>query len=87
MTPREAGKREGVQKGGAWGLAPVMKTVRLEGIKNIWKTGITVLVVEQDVSLTLPLTGRVPLLDPGNLEIEGKSSEWMDNEEVPRVYF
>ncbi len=69
------------------GLSPLMKTVLVDGIKNIWKTGLTVLIVEQDASLTLNLVERVYILEHGKVGLEGKSQDLMNNEEVKRVYF
>ena len=69
------------------GLSPLMKTVLVEGIKSIWKTGLAVLIVEQDASLTLNLVERVYILEHGKVGLEGKSRDLMNNEEVKRVYF
>jgi branched-chain amino acid transport system ATP-binding protein len=69
------------------GLAPLVKTVLVNGIRNIWETGLTVILVEQDASLTLNLTERVYILDHGRVGLEGKSREMMDNEEIKKVYF
>ncbi len=69
------------------GLAPVMKSVLVSGIKKIWETGIAVLIVEQDASLTLNLTERVYILDHGRVGLEGRSEELKNNEEVKRCYF
>jgi branched-chain amino acid transport system ATP-binding protein len=69
------------------GLSPLTKNVLVEGIKSIWKTGLTVLIVEQDASLTLNLVERVYLLEHGKVGLEGKSQDLMNNEEVKRVYF
>ena len=69
------------------GLSPLMKSVLVEGIKRIWKSGLTVLIVEQDASLTLSLVERVYILEHGKVGLEGKSQDLMNNEEVKRVYF
>jgi branched-chain amino acid transport system ATP-binding protein len=69
------------------GLSPLIKTVLVEGIKRIWETGLTVLIVEQDASLTLTLVERVYILEHGKVGLEGKSKDLMNNEEVKRVYF
>ena len=69
------------------GLSPLVKKQLTESILHIWKTGITLLVVEQDASLTLELTQRVYIMEHGRIGLEGKSDELMDNEEVKRVYF
>jgi branched-chain amino acid transport system ATP-binding protein len=69
------------------GLAPMMKGALVEGIRNIWRSGLTILFVEQDAILTLNLTERVYILDHGKVGLEGKSQELINNEEVKRVYF
>jgi len=69
------------------GLSPLVKTYLVDSIRDIWKSGITVLLVEQDASLTLELTQRVYILEHGRVGLEGESKQLMDNEEVKRVYF
>lgn len=69
------------------GLSPKVKNILIEGIKAIWKSGLTVLIVEQDASLTLDMVERVYILEHGKVGLEGKSRDLMNNEEVKRVYF
>jgi branched-chain amino acid transport system ATP-binding protein len=69
------------------GLSPLVKNNLADSIVDIWKSGMTVLVVEQDASLTLGLTQRVYILEHGKIGLEGDSHTLMDNEEVKRVYF
>ncbi len=69
------------------GLSPLVKNLLVEGIKTIWKSGLTVLIVEQDASLALNLVERVYILEHGKVGLEGKSRDLMNNEEVKRVYF
>jgi branched-chain amino acid transport system ATP-binding protein len=69
------------------GLSPLVKNNLADSIVGIWKSGMTVLVVEQDASLTLGLTQRVYILEHGKIGLEGDSHALMDNEEVKRVYF
>lgn len=69
------------------GLSPLVKTYLVDSIRDIWKSGITVLLVEQDASLTLEMTQRVYILEHGRVGLEGESQQLMDNEEVKRVYF
>lgn len=69
------------------GLSPLVKNILIEGIKAIWKSGLTVLIVEQDASLTLDLVERVYILEHGKVGLEGQSRDLMNNEEVKRVYF
>ena len=69
------------------GLAPVMKKTLIEAICRIWKSGITVLIVEQDACLTLDIAQRVYVLEHGKVGLEGTSRELSMNEEVRRCYF
>lgn len=69
------------------GLSPMVKNILVEGIKAIWKSGLTVLVVEQDATLTLPLVERVYVLEHGKVCMEGKSQDLMNDEEIKRIYF
>jgi branched-chain amino acid transport system ATP-binding protein len=69
------------------GLSPMAKNILVEGIKTIWQSGLTVLIVEQDASLTLDLVERVYILEHGKVGLEGKSRDLMNNDEVKRVYF
>jgi branched-chain amino acid transport system ATP-binding protein len=69
------------------GLSPMMKNTLVDGIKAIWKSGLTVLIVEQDATLTLPLVERVYILEHGKVGLEGESKDLMNNDEIKRVYF
>jgi branched-chain amino acid transport system ATP-binding protein len=69
------------------GLSPLIKKNLIEGIRSIWKSGIAVLIVEQDASLALDLAERVYILEHGKIGLEGKSADLLNNEEVKRVYF
>jgi branched-chain amino acid transport system ATP-binding protein len=69
------------------GLSPLIKKSLIEGIRSIWKSGIAVLIVEQDASLALDLAERVYILEHGKIGLEGKSKDLINNEEVKRVYF
>jgi len=69
------------------GLSPLVKDLLIGSIVDIWKSGITVLLVEQDASLTLDLTQRVYILEHGKIRLEGLSQELRDNEEIKRAYF
>ncbi|MCE5282329.1 MAG: ABC transporter ATP-binding protein, partial [Deltaproteobacteria bacterium] len=69
------------------GLSPLIKKNLIEGVRRIWKSGIAVLIVEQDASLALDLAERVYILEHGTISLEGKSKDLLDNEEVKRAYF
>ncbi len=69
------------------GLSPLVKKHLAASILEIWKGGITVLLVEQDAHLALGLTQRTYILEHGKVGLEGESQRLMANEEVKRVYF
>lgn len=68
------------------GLAPTLKEKMLESIKEIWRSGVTVLLVEQDVSITLAIAQRIYVLANGRIAVEGTKEELMKNRDVREIY-
>jgi branched-chain amino acid transport system ATP-binding protein len=68
------------------GLAPTLKEKVLESIKEIWRSGVTVLLVEQDVSITLATAQRIYILAHGRIAVEGTTKELMKNRDVREIY-
>jgi len=68
------------------GLAPTLKENVLESIKEIWRSGVTVLLVEQDVSITLATAQRIYILAHGRIAVEGTAKELMKNRDVREIY-
>jgi branched-chain amino acid transport system ATP-binding protein len=68
------------------GLAPTLKEKVLESIKEIWRSGVTVLLVEQDVSITLDTAQRIYILAHGRIAVEGTAKELMKNRDVREIY-
>ena len=68
------------------GLAPTLKEKVLESIKKIWRSGVTVLLVEQDVSITLATAQRIYILANGRIAVEGTAKELMKNRDVREIY-
>ena len=68
------------------GLAPRVKEAIAESIRQIQKTGVTILLVEQNVTRTLALTDRGYVLENGKIELSGKSSDLADNAHVRKVF-
>lgn len=69
------------------GLSPLVKGHLAERVLEIWRSGIMVMLVEQDAALALELTQRVYILEHGKVGLEGPSQELMHDEQVRRVYF
>jgi branched-chain amino acid transport system ATP-binding protein len=67
------------------GLAPILRKKIFEKIRDIKKTGVTILLVEQDVASTLKLLDRGYILESGGIVAEGTSDE-LTKELVRRAY-
>jgi len=68
------------------GLAPILKEKVLECIKEIWRSGVTVLLVEQDVAITLATAQRIYILAHGRIATQGTKEELMKNRDVREIY-
>jgi branched-chain amino acid transport system ATP-binding protein len=68
------------------GLAPLLKKTVYESIREIWKSGVTVLLVEQDVAATLDLAQRIYVLAHGRIAAEGTKKELMENRDLREIY-
>lgn len=68
------------------GLAPVLKQEIFEEIKRINDVGITMLLVDQDVSLALNIVDRAYLLEGGKISLEGTSEALVGNDYIKKAY-
>jgi len=68
------------------GLAPLLKENMLKTIREIWRSGVTVLLVEQDVAITLATAQRIYVLANGKIAVEGTTKELMKNRDVREIY-
>ena len=68
------------------GLAPVLVQDIFDLIKKINKEGMTILLVEQNVTQTLAMCDRAYVLENGRNVLEGTGKELMDNDHVRQVY-
>jgi len=68
------------------GLAPILKDTMFERIKEIQRSEVTVLLVEQDVSVALDLADRIYVLAHGRIAAEGTGKELMKNTDVREIY-
>ncbi|HOP47930.1 MAG TPA: ABC transporter ATP-binding protein [Desulfobacteraceae bacterium] len=66
------------------GLAPVMVRVLEEQLMKLKKTGLTVLLAEQNLVSTLKLSDRGYIIDNGRIRYEGTVQELRDNEEIQK---
>jgi branched-chain amino acid transport system ATP-binding protein len=68
------------------GLAPIMVKELGPVIKNIYRSGVGVLLVEQNVPLALQVAERAYALQVGKIVLEGDIAEFKDNELIKRAY-
>jgi branched-chain amino acid transport system ATP-binding protein len=69
------------------GLAPLVKDTLIESIAQVWRDGVAVLLVEQDISLALELAQRAYILEHGAVVLAGSSAELADNPRIRDIYF
>jgi branched-chain amino acid transport system ATP-binding protein len=68
------------------GLAPAMSLQLLEALVLLKRTGITLLVVEQNVQMALAICDYAYVLSEGQTELEGTGQELAQNEKVRVAY-
>jgi len=68
------------------GLAPLLKDNVFERIKEIHRSGVTILLVEQDVSVALDVADRIYVLAHGRIAAEGTKEELMKDTDVREIY-
>lgn len=70
----------------AAGMNPAEKVQLQELIRKIRDNGVTVLLIEHDMSLVMHISDRVAVLDFGQLIAQGSPSEVQNNERVIQAY-
>jgi len=68
------------------GLAPKVKDELFKRIKEIYELGITILLVEQDVSFAFDLASRNYVLSRGKVIAEGTAEELLQDETIRKTY-
>lgn len=68
------------------GLSPIMIQTVGEAVKRINKRGVTVLLVEQNVSLALEVASLAYVLDLGRIVLSGDAASIRDTEVVKKAY-
>jgi branched-chain amino acid transport system ATP-binding protein len=70
----------------SFGLAPKIVEEVFEIIGEINRRGVSILLVEQDVLKSLAISKRGYVLESGQIVLEGKGKELLDNEHVKKAY-
>lgn len=68
------------------GLAPIIKQNITKVIKQIQRTGTTILLVEQDITMALNVCERGYILENARIEIQGSRDEILNNDYVRSTY-
>ena len=68
------------------GLAPILVDQIFTIIKELHKTGTTILLVEQNASKALEIADRAYVLETGTISLSGSGSELAHSSEVQKAY-
>lgn len=68
------------------GLSPLFVKEIFQVIKKLKEMGTTILLVEQNAKMALSVSDRAYVIETGNIIMEGKASELMNNEAVKKAY-
>lgn len=68
------------------GLSPIYVNEIFEIIQEVSKTGTTVLLVEQNAKKALSIADRAYVLETGNIALEGKASDLLNNDDIKKAY-
>ncbi len=70
----------------SWGIAPKLVTRILDTIEAINATGVSILLVEQNVRRALAIAHRAYVIQTGRVVLEGLGRELLESEFVKRAY-
>ena len=68
------------------GLAPIMVQKIFEVVREVSKTGVTILLIEQNARLALEISTRGYVMDGGFITLEGESKALLANPKVREAY-
>ena len=68
------------------GLQPLLVTRTFEAIREINRKGVTIMLVEQNVSYSLEISRRAYVLENGRIVLEGSGRDLLNNQHVKKAY-
>jgi ABC-type branched-subunit amino acid transport system ATPase component len=69
------------------GLAPIVVQGLIEMVREVHRTGVTIVLVEQSLNIAAALCERAVFLEKGEVRFEGPTRELVDNEDIARAVF
>ena len=70
----------------SWGIAPKLVTKILDTIQQINASGLTILLVEQNVKRALEIASRGYVLQTGRVVLSGSGEDLLGNSEIQKAY-
>lgn len=68
------------------GLAPVMVQKIFETIESLAQSGLTIVLAEQNVQMTLSLAATGYVMENGRIALQGKGRELLENPDIRQAY-
>ena len=68
------------------GLSPILVNEIFAIIKEVNKTGTTILLVEQNANMALSIANRAYVLETGKVVMEGNAKDLLSNDDVRKAY-
>lgn len=68
------------------GLAPIITKDVYQAIQKINETGITILLVEQNINIAMKVADYAYVMETGSLKLQGKPEDVMRSEEIRKAY-
>lgn len=68
------------------GLSPILVKEIFEIIKDVNKSGVTVLLVEQNAKMALSISNRAYVLETGKIVMQGNASDLLEDSAVKKAY-
>lgn len=68
------------------GLSPIFVNEIFDIIREVSKSGTTVLLVEQNAKKALSIADRAYVLETGNIVLEGKASDLLNDDSIKKAY-
>jgi branched-chain amino acid transport system ATP-binding protein len=68
------------------GLSPLFVKSVLEAVENLNKTGLSILLLEQNVMHALQISHRGYVLENGRITLQGPAAELLDNQKIQACY-